>query len=248
VDDAQRVRSGLNAVMSQRGSPRDIADRLCLACVDLLGVDGAAVSVIHDGATHGTFGSSGDLSRHLDELQFTFGEGPCLDAVLEGQPVMAPDLRDRDENRWPTFAGAAMERGVHAVFALPVSLARSRVGALDLFRRKGGQLTAEALAGGLLAARLAAQPLADHMVAAAGSGNGPAGWDGLDRVEVYQATGMIMACWQLTPAAAVARLRAHAFALGITASALAWAVVERRLVLSPDGEWPPSCDVFPGGG
>ena len=57
----------------------------------------------------------------------------------------------------------------------------------------------------------------------------------LERVEVYQATGMIMAALDLTATDALVRLRAHAFAYGMTASEAAWAVVERRLSLDSDG-------------
>jgi hypothetical protein len=70
----------------------DAADRLCACCVQLLEVDGAAISMLPQGIPWGTVGSSGELSRRLDELQFTFGEGPCLDALTSSQTVMAADL------------------------------------------------------------------------------------------------------------------------------------------------------------
>ena len=63
------------------------------------------------------------------------------------------------------------------------------------------------------------------------------GWQqlaSLERGEVYQATGMIMEMLGVTPAEALVRLRGHAFAHGGTASEVAWAVVERRLVLDAD--------------
>jgi hypothetical protein len=82
------------------------ADLLCRACVDVLGVDGASLSLMYQGSTRGTFGSSGEMSRRLDELQFTFGEGPCLEAVSTGAPVLVDDLSDPAEQRWPAFARA----------------------------------------------------------------------------------------------------------------------------------------------
>ncbi len=56
----------------------------------------------------------------------------------------------------------------------------------------------------------------------------------LERVEVYQATGMIVGQLDVDPAEALVRLRAYAFAQGLTASEAAWAIVERRVSL--DGE------------
>lgn len=76
----------LSAAMERGGRGLAAADRLCRACVDLLEVDGAAVSLVNDGVTRGTFGSSSELSRRLDDFQFTFGEGPCLDLTAAPDP------------------------------------------------------------------------------------------------------------------------------------------------------------------
>lgn len=69
------------------------ADRLCEACVILLDVDAAAISLVFDGANSGTLGSSGEPARRYDDLQFTFGEGPCLDAVTGRTPILAAASR-----------------------------------------------------------------------------------------------------------------------------------------------------------
>jgi hypothetical protein len=96
VDSSEQVRTELGSALSGPGGALASADRLCQACVDLLDVDGASISFVDQGVTRGTFGSRSELSRRLDELQFTFGEGPCLDAVRMGVPVFAHDLADRE--------------------------------------------------------------------------------------------------------------------------------------------------------
>lgn len=213
------------------------ADRLCVACVDLLDIDGASISLVQDGTMSGTFGSSGALSRQLDELQFTFGEGPCMDAVSNGRPVLTPDIVKASQGRWPAFAPAVLDAGVRAVFALPISVARMPVAALDLFRLSAGPLSPDDMSGGLLAAELARLPILDLISGATDwmtDGTSHGAWaqlKSLERVEVYQATGMIMAQLDIRPADALARLRAHAFSSGQTASDVAWAIVERRLQL-----------------
>jgi hypothetical protein len=104
-----------------------------------------------------------------------------------------------------------------------------------------GTLTEEGLTGGLLAAELAALPLLGLMTGDVdwqAAGEGGEGWSelgSLERVEVYQATGMIMAQLDIGPTEALARLRARAYADGSTASEMAWAVVERRLSFTVDG-------------
>jgi len=226
------------------GAPTALAgaDGLCRACVRLLEVDGASVSLVHDGVTRGTFGSSGARSRRLDELQFTFGEGPCLDAVRFGTPVLVADLQDPGEMRWPAFRDAVVQAGMGAVFAFPVHLGGHQVGALDLFRTRPGPLSGPSLAGALVAAELAAAPLSQLTGAEvdwADAGQGGDGWEqlaSLERVEVYQATGMIIGATGVGPAEALVRLRGYAFTHGLTASEVGFAVVERRLSLDSD-DW-----------
>ena len=246
-----RLRTELDAAVSGADTATDAADRLCSACVDLLAVDGASLSLTLDRANRGTLGASNVLSRRLDALQFTAGEGPCLDAVASGRPVLAADLDDPAERRWPAFAGAVLDAGIRAVFALPVSLSRQRVGALDLYRARPGALTPQQLDGGLLAAELAGLPLldviAEHEAATATkqaeeSGEDEDAWGqlaSLERVEVYQATGMIMGALDVDPVEALVRLRAHAFSQGLTAGELAWQIVERHVDLAtPDWREP----------
>jgi GAF domain-containing protein len=235
------MRTVLGAAMSGAESALAAADQLCQACVDLLEIDGASISLMYDGTTRGTFGSSGEMSRKLDELQFTYGEGPCLDAVRDGVPMLVADFNDAAEERWPAFSSALLKSGVCAVFSLPIAVAHDHVGALDLFRRESGPMSPESLAGGLLAADLASLPLLDLMNADVdwdGAAQGDDGWDqlaSLERVEVYQATGMIIGALSVGPAEALVRLRAHAFALDMTASEVAWAIVERRITVDATG-------------
>ena len=235
----EHLRTELGTIMSGTGTGREAADRLCVACVDLLEVDGAAISMVYDGYSHGTFGASSATSRRLDEFQFTFGEGPCLDAAAGGEAVLAPDLDAPGEQRWPGFAGAALGEGIRAVFALPIMITSACVGALDLFRERPGPLTADHLAGGMLAAELATMPLLD-LIASTKVNEGLEldrqrdHLADLDRIEVYQATGMLIAQLDVDPAEALVRLRAHAIATGQTASEVAWAIVERRLELERD--------------
>lgn len=230
------LRAELGAALVGAPTPLAAADRLCAACVKLLAVDGASISLIKDAQTQGTFGSSSELSRELDGLQFTDGEGACLDAVAQNRPVIADDLDSPSENRWPALTEAMLGHGIRAVFALPVSVARTPIGALDLYRTSSGPLDGDAFTGGLWAAGLAALPLLDLMnadidwQAAADSQDSWEQLASLERVEVYQATGMLLNAFGISAADAVAVLRAHAITSRSTASEVAYQVLDRRLV------------------
>lgn len=78
-----------------------------------------------------TVGSSSTLAGLLDEQQYGRGEGPCLEAVETSKIVDAPDLsRDR---RWHGYGQLAMAHGVSSVYASPIVVEGTSLGALNLY-------------------------------------------------------------------------------------------------------------------
>ncbi|WP_375497618.1 GAF and ANTAR domain-containing protein [uncultured Jatrophihabitans sp.] len=225
----------VSAVGAERGA--SAADRLCEACVDLLAVDAAAISLVFDGTNTGTLGASGSEARVLDELQFTLGEGPCLESVAAHAPVLVIDLAQDEASRWPAYGPAMLRHDIRGVFAMPVLVAGEYLGALDLFRAQPGPLDGEHLVGALVAAMLAELPLLDLLAGdlhAAANDPDTSAWTELNtitRAEVSQATGMLVAQLEIEPAAALMRLRAHAYAEGRSATSVARDILARRIRL-----------------
>lgn len=218
----------------------DAANRLCEACVSLLDIDAAAISLVFDGANAGTLGASDASARRYDELQFTLGEGPCLESVARRGPVLMVDLADPRDIRWPAYGAAMLADDIRFVFAMPVVVAGEHVGALDLFRATPGRLNGEQFAGAVVAAELAGIPLLDLMDgdlrAATGNpaSNAWAELNSLSRAEVSQATGMLVAQMGIEPTEALVRLRGHAYATGRAATDVARDILDRRLKLEAD--------------
>jgi hypothetical protein len=226
------------AVDGQRGLAA--ADSLCEACVTLFDIDAAAISLIFAGVSSGTLGSSDAAAREYDELQFTIGEGPCLDSVATRAPVLVADLAKPSQVRWPLYRPAMLDYKIRGIFAIPVVLAGEYVGALDFFRAQPGALGDDELAGGVVAAELAGAPLLDLMgvdLQAAVNDPTSSAWAELNllsRTEVSQATGVLVAQLEIEPAQALARLRAHAYATNRTATDVARDILDRRLRLEID--------------
>jgi hypothetical protein len=168
----------------------------------------------------------------LEELQFTLGEGPCLDAVTSRQPVLVPDLADGAMGRWPGYASALHDTGVRAVFAFPLQIGAARLGALDVFRREAGSLTAGEFRDALTFADMAVTTLLDGQARAV---PGSAA-DGLEdevvgqRAELFQAQGMVAVQLGISLADALARLRAYAYAEDKPLGDVARDVVARRVL------------------
>ena len=206
----------------------------------LFDIDAAAISLVFDGATSGTLGSSGEPARIYDELQFTLGEGPCLDSITFKGPILVADLADPDDARWPIYGPAMLSHRIRGVFAMPVLVAGEHIGALDFFRAQPGDLGEDNLAGAIAAAELAGVPLLDLMngdLQAAVNDPGSNAWpelQALSRAEVSQATGMLVAQLGVEPAEALVRLRAHAYATGRSSTDVARDILDRRLRLEAD--------------
>jgi hypothetical protein len=173
-------------------------------------------------------------------MQFTLGEGPCLDCVAQGSPVLVADLAKPSDGRWPAYSLAMLDYRIRGIFAIPIVLAGAFVGALDLFRTRPGELPDEHLAGAIVAAELAGIPLMDLMdsdLQAAVDDPDSDAWaefNALSRAEVSQATGMLVAQLDIEPAEALIRLRAHAYSTGRGATDVARDILDWRLKLDSD--------------
>ena len=108
--------------------------RLCRACTALLDVSGAGIMLGGGDAPGTTFGQSDAVVGRLQDLQFTLGEGPGIDAHTLGRPVFAPRLDDPVATYWPAFAPAAVAAGMLGSFGFPLRIGAVRLGALDLYR------------------------------------------------------------------------------------------------------------------
>ncbi|MHB8328962.1 MAG: GAF domain-containing protein [Acidimicrobiales bacterium] len=201
---------------------------LCQRTLELLPVSGAAVVLMGRERNQGLVGAFGATAAAVQDVEFTLGEGPGIDAFAEGRPVMVDDLHAVD-GRWPQFSPSAAGLGVRAVTALPLQVGAIRLGVLILYRDQPGALVAERLTEALLVA-----DLLTHLVLAMQSdaASESLAWalDAPDyRVVVHQATGMVSAQLNCGVEEALVRLRGHAFAAERPIDQVAEDVVEGSL-------------------
>jgi hypothetical protein len=76
----------------QHGGVVGLLQRVCADAAQGLDADGVAMSVMTSGGVHGMAAASDPATERLEELQFTFGEGPCVDAFAAGRPVLIAEL------------------------------------------------------------------------------------------------------------------------------------------------------------
>lgn len=209
--------------------------RLCRAAARALPASGVGVSVMTDAGGQGVAAFSDETSWSLEELQFTVGEGPCMEAFASRRPVLTPSLDTTVTTRWPAYTPAAYERGVRAVFAFPMQIGDARLGVMDIYRDRPGSLSAPTLAQALAFTQVAMTTLLDQQERAPDQPPAAAVDDALDhRAELFQAQGMVMVQLGVTLAEAMVRLRAHAYAHDRRLRDVAHDVVARTLTFEPD--------------
>jgi ANTAR domain/GAF domain len=230
-----RLQAAVAAAAADGGRRREPFALVCHACVELLSVDGASISLMTGEQHRETLFATDPVIDLIEELQFTLGEGPCFQAFHTGRPVLVPDLSPWAGAAWPVFASAIADQPVQAVFAFPIGVGAIRVGVLDMYRREPGLLEVEQLVGALQVVDVALAALLWLRGGGAVSGT-DLEWPppGGSRWEVHQATGMVMVQLGVSVEEAFVRLRAHAFAAGRLITEVAQEVVEGRLRLDKE--------------
>ena len=219
-----------------------VPEVLVRACVGLLPVTGASVSLSGGGVMRATWYASDDTAGRLAEAQYSLGDGPCQSALELSAPVLAPDLtRGGDARRWPVFAHQAVGLGARAMFSLPLGVGGLVIGTLDLYRDTAGFLSERDLRIALLmrdAVTFAVLNLqAAYDTAERSGGDAVASWveaSQVDHTEVHQAVGMVMVQLDVDPQQALDHMRARAFTQGRSVSQVAHDVVVRTLRFCPE--------------
>ncbi|MCU1457769.1 MAG: hypothetical protein JWL73_1861 [Actinomycetia bacterium] len=213
-----------------RACGRDPGVRLLSACVDVLGINGAGITLMVGDENRGSLGGSDETIRIVEELQFSLGEGPCVDTHRSGRPVLEPRLADPSMLRWPQFSAPAIEAGVQAIFGFPLVVGTTGIGALDVYSDQPGELRPTQYRDALVMANIVTHAVLEIQAEADPGSLSPQLDDAVIlRTVVHQATGMLSVQLDVTIPDALACLRAYAYAESRPIDAVAKAVVERRL-------------------
>jgi hypothetical protein len=203
-------------------------ERLCTGSVELLPVSGMGAMVMSGGQHGGTLFSSDSRAHTMEQLQFSLGEGPCLDSYNEQRPVLVSELSG--DRSWPAFTPAAIDAGLGAIFAFPLQAFEARVGAFDFYRDQPGPLEEDEVEAGLRLAEVGTRLVLDVVA------ERPPGWLPpplermmQDRRRVHQATGMVAVQLEVDVDEALACMRAHAWSQGRPLGEVAADVVARRI-------------------
>ena len=206
----------------------DVLGQLGDICTRYLPVDGVGVLLLDDRElTVATTNS--EVGERVERLEVELGEGPCVECIRTGHPVLVPDLAEAID-RYPTFAPRAIEAGAGAIFGLPLTGRGEMLGSLDIVRTEPGkvpgvelsiaQMLADVSVAYIFAVRMHVEQsrLADQLQSALDS-----------RVIIEQAKGVLAERHGENMDEAFDRLRSQARTTNRKLRAVAFDVIENRL-------------------
>lgn len=131
----------------------DMLYRLTDHTLEILGVDGAGVSLGFTPDDLRFVSATDDRVARMEAAQIDVGEGPCYEAFRSGEPVAVDDLMG--EQRWPEYRRHADEQTFRAVAGIPMPVGGSGIGAIDLYSTAPRDWTSDDLRTAQLLANVA---------------------------------------------------------------------------------------------
>ncbi len=224
----ERLRRILDALYGDGGP----ASRLCDVSTRIVGVSGTGIMLMSGDTPQGSLCSTNDVSALIEDLQYTLGEGPCVDAYNRDEVVLEPDLAAPVVRRWSAFSPPAVDAGVRAVFGFPLRIGVARLGAVNLYRDRPGPLSDDQYLDALVMAGVASHWVLDVQAGAPEGALADRLTAGSDFHYVVQnAAGMVSVQLGVSVTEALIRLRAYAFGHDRSLGDVAGDVVSRALRL-----------------
>jgi transcriptional regulator with GAF, ATPase, and Fis domain len=213
----------------------DIIDLLTILadrCVELVDAEAAGILLADPTGNLRVMAASSEQARLLELFQLQNEEGPCVEAFLSGQTVVETDLVSALE-RWPRFTPYAVGASFHCVYAIPMRLRSTVIGALNLFRVEAGPMPEEdAQLARALADVASVAILHDQAAREIQLREGQLQHALDSRVVIEQAKGVLCERAQIDMATAFDRIRAHARTHNLQLTAVAAEIVAGTISLA----------------
>lgn len=116
-------------------TPQDVGQAVAdavKACVTVFGVTSSGLMIADEEDSLRYVAAAEGRGQILEVVQVDTGQGPCVDAFVNGVVTAADDLTT--ESRWPEITAALVSNDMLSVLAVPVRLGGVPVGSLDVYR------------------------------------------------------------------------------------------------------------------
>lgn len=122
---------GLSRLASSNLELESLLTRVATYAVQAIpGADGAGLTLLEQDRPNIIVATEPFVSA-IDDIQYSIGQGPCIQAAGDGHPVLSGSLGG--DPRWPKFGGRVARMGVHSVVSLPLVAPDGVVGAMNVY-------------------------------------------------------------------------------------------------------------------
>lgn len=104
-----------------------------------------------------TIGGSSDRAVVLDRIEQALGNGPCVDALEGGVPVLLGDVSS--DPRWPEYRSALTAAGISSALGVPMTAGDGWGAVLNCFSPATGVFTEDVVSGAVVFAEMASKAL-----------------------------------------------------------------------------------------
>lgn len=214
--------------LTRQHTVESVLNSLADYCLRILPADGVGVLLLEEHQlTVATTNS--EVGEAVESLEVELEEGPCVECVRVGHPVLVADLAAAAD-RYPRFVPRALDAGAHAIHALPMTGHGELVGSLNIvslapIEMSGTDLSTAQMLADIAVSYIFAVRLHEETSRLAGQLQ-----NALDtRVLIEQAKGMLAERHDIPLGEAFDRLRRHARNQSTPVREIARQVVEERL-------------------
>ena len=140
---SEQIASAARDLEHESGS-QDTMDKVVELAVELVdGAEHAGISLVHKNGVIDSPAVSDDVVRRVDELQYEYGHGPCVDAIRrDEESVHSPNIAV--DGRWPEWGPRTTEEtGIRSMLSFRLFTTGDTVGALNLYSRREGAFEAD---------------------------------------------------------------------------------------------------------
>ena len=138
LEDFTEAAQARQAVASDQSS---FSEALCDLALQVVGGEHASITSVREGRFT-TVAATSSVPELADKLQYSTGQGPCLDAIREHGTFYVQDLAT--DQRWPAFGRAvSTELGMHSLLAHVLPVDDTVLGALNVYSSSRRAFTAQ---------------------------------------------------------------------------------------------------------
>jgi GAF domain-containing protein len=119
----------------------DLLQTLIEQCTQILDTEAGGLMLVDSTGHLHLVASTTESAELVEIMQLNAGAGPCVDCFTTGSPVTVGDI-EADGDSWPDFRAEALRQGFRSVHATPMRLRGEVIGAMNLFGKRVGAMTA----------------------------------------------------------------------------------------------------------